>query len=130
MEDSFLQDLEPRKRPMGGDFPKGSKKVKSLCLQRSYADGKQTTWSCHQRKRPGPQSTKYSGSQGEVYHKLVKIYIKNSWIFQVPTPSTLTPPPPAIPGTRASSRSLTSAGDGRFILWRRSSRGFRSEVRD
>ena len=45
MEDSFLQDLEPRKRPMGGDFPKGSKKVKSLCLQRSYADGKQTTWS-------------------------------------------------------------------------------------
>lgn len=30
-------------------------------------------------------------SQGEVYHELVKIYIKNSWIFQVPTPSTLTP---------------------------------------
>lgn len=55
-------------------------------------------------------------SQGEVYHELVKIYIKNSWIFQVPTPSTLTPLTATSQAPRHQADLSPLAGDGRFIL--------------
>lgn len=101
---------------MGGDSPKGIEEVKSLCLQRSYTDRKQDALSCPQVKRLRPHSEAPSTLEARV-----RCAAKNYEVFdnlykeQLDLPNSHSQPKPRHPRQLAPSRSLTSAGDGRFI---------------
>lgn len=84
---------------MGGDSPKGTEEVKSLCLRRSYTDRSKPLcpalgWRDLGFTQKHPVLWKPGWDVQLKMMKFLTIYMKSSWIFQTPAPN----PHPGIPG--------------------------------